>query len=180
MVKARGSGSRRRPEPPFLEVARVLRPWGVRGEVKVELLTSNPQDLAPGQLVYVGDETAPHQVLTAHAQGDAWIVRLTGYDSPERAEVLRDHVLRIRRANAAPLKPNQYYRRQIIGLAVVTVEGDELGHVSDILETGANDVYVVEGPRGEILLTARAEVIRQVDLDAGCLRVVILPGLLPE
>jgi 16S rRNA processing protein RimM len=76
-----------------------------------------------------------------------------------------------------PLPSGRYYQRQIIGLGVVTDEGESLGEVVDILETGANDVYVVQGAQGEILLPAISSVIRQIDLDAGCLTVHLLEGL---
>jgi 16S rRNA processing protein RimM len=179
MAKKKGSGSRRRPEPEFLNVARVLRPWGVRGEMKVELLSSHAEDFAPGQRVYASEDRS-FEVLSARAQRGRWIIKLAGYDTPEQAEALRDVVLRIPRQAAAPLRPNEYYHEQIIGLSVVTVDGETLGQVTEILATGANDVYVVTGSRGEVLLPARAEVVRSVDLAAGRMIVSLLPGLLPE
>lgn len=179
MTKRKGSGSRRRPEPEFLNVARVLRPWGVRGEMKVEMLSSHPEDLSPGKRVYAGEDRS-FEVLSTRSQHGNWIINLAGCDTPEQAEALRDVVLRIPRQAAAPLRPNEYYHAQIIGLSVVTVDGEALGQVTEIVKTGANDVYVVTGPRGEVLLPARAEVVRSIDLDAGRMLVSLLPGLLPE
>ncbi len=180
MTKPKGSGSRQRPEPEFFEVGRVLRPWGVRGEVKVALLSSHPEDLSPGQRVFIGADSHPFQVHRVRAQGEALIVKLAECDSPAQAEALRGLVVHIERAAAAPLRPNEYYRYQIIGLSVLTLDGDNLGSVVDIIETGANDVYVVRGPRGEVLLPARVEVVKQIDLTAGRMLVSPLPGLLPE
>jgi len=180
MTTERGSGGRTQPEPVFLEVARVLRPWGVKGEVKVEILSSHPEDIAPGRRVYAGKERRVCEIQSARAQGSALIVKLAGYSTPEQAEALRGLHLYVERGSAGPLRPGEYYRHQIIGLAVVTVDGVELGKVEDILETGVHDVYVVRGPRGEVLLPARVEVIREVDLAAGVMRVALLPGLLPE
>ncbi len=68
---------------------------------------------------------------------------------------------------------------QAIGLAVYTDEDEHLGEVPDVLETGANDVYVVQGPRGEILLPAIDECIVDVDIDAGRMTVRLMDGLLP-
>ena len=180
MTATRGSGGRAQPEPEFLEAARVLRPWGVRGEVKVEILSSHPEDIAPGRQVYVGEERRVCEIQGARAQGDSLIVKLAGYSTPEQAEALRGLHLYIDRSSARLLRPREYYRHQIIGLAVVTLDGAHLGKVEEILETGVHDVYVVRGPRGEVLLPARVEVIREIDLAAGVMRVALLPGLLPE
>ncbi len=163
-----------------MRVARVLRPWGVRGDMKVEVLTSHPEDLAPGQRVFLGEEHRPYEVRRARAQGDSMIIGLQGCDSPEQAEALRGLTIYLARSAAAPLGPNEYYHHQIIGLTVVTEDGEDLGKVEDVLETGANDVYVVRGSRGEVLLPARVEVVKQVDLAAGTLRVSLPPGLLPQ
>ncbi|HET7087121.1 MAG TPA: ribosome maturation factor RimM [Anaerolineae bacterium] len=180
MTATRGSGGRAQPEPEFLEVARVLRPWGVTGEVKVKILSSHPEDIAPGRQVYVGEDRRACEIQGARAQGDYLIVKLAGYSTPEQAEALRGLHLYIDRGSASPLRPREYYRHQIIGLAVVTLDGADLGKVEEILETGAHDVYVVHGPRGEVLLPARVEVIRDIDLASGVMRVSLLPGLLPE
>jgi 16S rRNA processing protein RimM len=71
----------------------------------------------------------------------------------------------------------EFYAREVIGLKVRTIDGEELGEVTEILVTGANDVYVVQGPRGEILLPARVEVIKGIDVEAGVMTVELLPGL---
>jgi 16S rRNA processing protein RimM len=64
-----------------------------------------------------------------------------------------------------------------VGLAARTAEGEDLGTVTEVLQTGSNDVYVVQGPRGEVLLPATREVIKKIDLDARTLVVQLLPGL---
>ena len=77
----------------------------------------------------------------------------------------------------APLAPGLYYHHQLIGLAVYTEEGEHLGELAEVLETGANDVYVVNGPQGELLLPVIADVIRGVDLEDHRLTVHLLDGL---
>jgi 16S rRNA processing protein RimM len=71
----------------------------------------------------------------------------------------------------------EFYAREVIGLKVRTIEGEALGEVTEILVTGANDVYVVKGERGETLLPARVEVIKGIDVEAGTMTVELLPGL---
>ena len=163
-----------------MEVGRVLRPWGVRGEVKIEVLASRLADVERARRVYLGEEARPFDVQRARSQRGAMQLKLTGCDTPEQAEVLRGLVVSIALRDASPLRPNQYYHHEIIGLEVVTLEGAALGRIVEILETGANDVYVTRGPRGDVLIPARVEVVKQIDLDAGQVRVMLLPGLLPE
>jgi 16S rRNA processing protein RimM len=76
-----------------------------------------------------------------------------------------------------PLPEGEYYAHDLIGLDVLTVEGEALGRVNDILFTGANDVYVVVGPRGQILLPAIADVVERIDLSAGQIVVRLMDGL---
>jgi 16S rRNA processing protein RimM len=80
---------------------------------------------------------------------------------------------------AAPLRKGQYFHHQIIGLGVWTAEGDELGSVEEILETGANDVYLVRrADGGEVLLPAIRDVIQEIDIEHGRMVVRLIPGLL--
>lgn len=180
MAKRKGSGSGSLPEPDFLTVARVLRPWGVRGDVKIELLASHPDDLMGAKQVYLGEARTPFDVQSVRAHGGALLLKLAGCETPEQADAFRNQTIAIARADAAPLRANQYFHHQILGLNVFTVEGEPLGQIVEIIETGANDVYVVHGSRGEVLLPARAEIIRHIDLDAGQMTIALLPGLLPE
>ncbi|MGH8630164.1 MAG: ribosome maturation factor RimM [Burkholderiales bacterium] len=180
MAKPEGSGNRRRPEPEFLEIGRVLRPWGVQGEVKIEVLASRPEEVKRARRVYLGEEARPFDVQRARSQRGAMLLKLAGCDTPEQADALRGLPVSIAFRDATPLRPHQFYQHQIIGLQVVTPEGDDLGQIVEILETGANDVYVVRGRRGEVLLPARVEVVKRVDLEAGQMIVSLLPGLLPD
>ena len=77
-----------------------------------------------------------------------------------------------------PLAEDEYYAHQLIGLDVLTVDGQDLGRISDVLYTKANDVFVVLGPQGEILLPAIADVVEGVDLEKGLVTVRLMPGLI--
>jgi 16S rRNA processing protein RimM len=178
MAERKGSGKRRVPEPHYLAVARVLKPWGVRGELKLEVLTDFPEKLGRLSRVYLGPEAVPHPVARFHWHSGELLLLLADVRDREAAETLRGQLVQIAREDAVPLEADQFYEHQIIGLSVVTTEGEPLGQVVEVLATGANDVYVVQGHRGEILLPARAEVVREIDLDAGTMTVALLPGLL--
>ena len=96
------------------------------------------------------------------------------------AEALAGAELFVDAEALCPLPEGVFYNYQLIGLKVVSARGETLGRVEDIVETGARDVIVVHGDRGEVLLPSIPQVIRRVDLEAGIIEVELLPGLLPE
>jgi len=163
--------------PELLAVGRVLRPHGVRGELLLEVLTDLPEHLEAVKTVYLGDTAEPHALEHVRFHRGRLLIQLA--DCPDRnaAEAFRGELVQIRMDAAAPPPPGSYYYHQIIGLQVVTEEGEPLGEVVEILETGANDVYVVQGASGEILLPALRSVIRGIDLDAGRMTVRLMEGL---
>ncbi len=166
--------------PSHLIVGRVLAPWGRRGEVRVEILTDFPERFSQLEEVLVGDERVPYRLEAARLQRGYAILKLFGVDATEEAEALRGALLYIPVSEAMPLEAGQYYQYQILGLDVWTVAGRHLGRVSEILETGANDVYVVRQDGREVLIPAVADVVQEVDLERQRLVVTLPPGLLEE
>lgn len=157
-----------------LVVGAILAPHGLRGEFKLRLQTDDPEHLLTLKRLYLGDETAPRTVLSARMhQGNA-LLRLQGISSPETVERLRGTALSIRASDARPLAPNEYFLFQIIGLEVFTEAGERLGKVTDLMETGANDVLVVTPDEGaDILLPSHPDVVLSMDPAAG--KVVVRP-----
>ncbi len=165
-------------EPKFLVIGEILKPWGYRGEVKVQVLTDFPKRLNKLKTVYLGADARAIQVERARLHSGAALFKFAGYDTPEAAAKLRGQIVQIPIEEAAPLREGQYFHHQIIGLDAVTTEGETLGKVQEIIETGANDVYIVRREDGrEILLPAVETVIQEVDLEKGRLVVHLLPGL---
>jgi 16S rRNA processing protein RimM len=103
------------------------------------------------------------------------LITVEGYHDRDTAEALRGELVSIKLEDAAPLGPGEYYHHQIIGLSVITDEGEQLGTVAEIITTGANDVYVVRGQAGEVLLPAIQSVIRKIEPPR--MVVHLLPGL---
>lgn len=133
--------------------------------------------------VYIGrDGTEPRQMsfTLVSRQKEQIICRLGGIESREEAEKLRKMLLMIPREEAVQLPPGHYYVFDLVGLAVYTEDGEYLGRVKEVLQPGANDVYVVEAVAsdGDILLPAIRDVILDVDLSRGQMSVRLLPGLL--
>jgi 16S rRNA processing protein RimM len=173
------------PEPRYLVVGRVLRPHGVRGEVKIAIHTGYPERLVIHEFFYLShphmpDVVQPYPVERVRVRADVALVKFGGCDSRNDAEELRGMWVQVPVEKAAPLEPGEYYQYQLVGMSVETEGGEWLGQVADVLETGANDVYLVLGPYGEVLLPAIEEVVRTIDMDARCMVVHLLPGLLNE
>ena len=162
----------------YLVVGEVLKPFGFRGEVKIQVLTDYPNRLLKHKTVYIGPNAREFQVASARSHGSYILMKFVGFDTDASVAKLRGEVVKIPVADAAKLKKNQYYHHQIIGLNVVTQDGESLGTIQEILETGANDVYLVRTPQGkEILLPAIKDVVKKIDLDAGQMTIVLVPGL---
>lgn len=184
-----GGGTRRRrrstpePVPPadetrFLAIGEVAAPRGVRGELRVRILTDFPERFKRLHTAYVGEEHTPFEVERTRRFQDAVLVKLRGIDTPEAARALVKTLIYVPEAEAVPLQEDQYYWYQIIGLEVWTVEGRRLGEVTDILATGSNDVYIVRGEGGEVLVPAIEDVVTSIDLAARRIIVQPLEGML--
>jgi 16S rRNA processing protein RimM len=158
-------------------VGRVLRAWGIRGDLKIAPFTDRPEDFKLYPAVFVGPQRQRYAVQSFRPYQSNWLLHLTGVESRNEAEALHGQEILIETAQR-PRQAGEFYAREVVGLKVRTVEGAELGEVTEILVTGANDVYVVKGDRGEVLLPARVEVIKRIDVEAGVMTVELLPGLL--
>ena len=168
-------------EPAFSAIGRVRRPHGVRGEVLVELLTDFPEHLDRGVIVFAGEDHQPLMIRSTRVHKDSLLLTFEGIDNPEQAGRFRNEFLYSLARERLPLPEGEYYHDELIGLNVVTEEGERLGQVTEILETGANDVFVVRHPGGdEILLPAISEVVLDVDLHKAEMRIHLIPGMLDE
>ncbi len=158
----------------------MLKSWGVRGEIKIEILTEFPDRFASLHRVFLGDDAKPFSVERTRLLGGAKaaLLKLQGIDSPETAAKLRDQLVQIARQDAVPLPKGKLYLYQLIGLRVCTVEGEDLGEITDVLDIGANDVYVVRQESREILIPAIEDVVKEISLERGQVVVQLLPGLI--
>jgi 16S rRNA processing protein RimM len=178
-VKSRihGSGGKASPEPNFFVVGRVLRAWGIRGDLKIASFTDRPEDFTQYRSIWVGPQRKRYDVKSFRPYQGTWLLHLIGVESRSEAEALHGQEILIV-VTQRPRQEGEFFAREVIGLKVCTIDGEDLGEVVEILVTGANDVYVVNGPRGEILLPARVEVIKGIDVEIGVMTVELLPGLL--
>lgn len=145
----------------------------------MKIITDYPEKLLQIETLYVGPDHLPYRVRRMRRHFDGMIIQLDGVADRNAAEALREMMVYIHISDAVPLEEGEYYLFQIEGIRVVTDEGLELGHLTNLIETGANDVYVITGPQGqEILIPAIPEVIQEVDTAGGVMTVHLLDGLM--
>ena len=173
------------PEPRYLVVGRVLRPHGVRGELRVGILTAYPERLVLHAHFLLAAPDSPevvrrYPVEKMRQHKGVLLLKSGGCDDRNAAEELRGMLVQIPIEDAVPLEEDEYYHFQLVGVTVETEGGERLGQVVDVVETGANDVYVVRGPRGEVLLPAIDDVVLDLDLESRRMVVRPLPDMLAE
>jgi 16S rRNA processing protein RimM len=165
------------PVPPdFLVVGKVLRPWGLRGHVRVECISEFPWRFRAKSRFLIKGES--YICETSRRLRHIAFLKFQGIDSPEQARSLAGLDLEVPIEEVPPLPSGRYYQFQVIGLEVWTTQGEWLGCVTDILATGSNDVYIVKGEGSEVLIPAIADVVKELNPRAGRITVEAIPGLL--
>ncbi len=172
-------------KPSYLLLGEILRPHGVRGELRMRVLTDYPQRIAELETVYLADTTEPTTPKAYHVQGmrmngDYVLLKLREIPDRTEAEWLRGLFVLVDMEHAIPLEEGEFYLYQLLGLNVQTDDGEALGKLVDVLETGANDVYVVNSPQyGEVLIPVIDQIIISTNIEAGLVVVHLPEGLLP-
>lgn len=169
------------PEPLYLVVGKVLRPHGIRGELRMDIMTDYPERLVPGRMVYLGEEHRPFEIEAVRKHQGLLLLKLKQCNDRTMAESFYNAFVYVRLTDAVPLEEGEYYHFQLIGMRVETESGEYLGEITEVLDAqGANDVYVVQGPRGEILIPGIQDVVRVLDVAARRMVIVPVPGLLGD
>ena len=159
-------------------IGRILKPFGVRGAVRVESLSDVPgrfESLEQVTLSASGGRKRQARVVEVRRAGTQYLVTLDAFSSPEEAAVWRDALLAIPDSAARPQRDGQYYEFMLRGLAVRTEAGEALGTIEEIIETPANHVFVVRDGTHERLVPALKQVVLAVDTEARTMT-VRLPG----
>lgn len=175
-----GSSGSRRPELHYLAIGRIIRAHGLRGEVSVAVLTEFPERFETTEWVYLGNEfeAAPYRLVSYRWHRRNILLTLAEVNNRTQAEALQGQFVQVPLDQAVSLPEGVYYLYQLIGLQVKTTEGQSLGVITEVMETGANDVYVVKHDDRELLLPAIPDVIKSVDIANGLMIVQLIEGLI--
>ena len=164
----------------LLQVGVVTTTHGVRGEVKVFPTTDDPARFKKLKNVILDDGKTQRDMEISGVKffKNMVILKFKDLDDMNEAQKLRQAKLFVTRDNAVELQENEYFIADLIGMQVVSDEGEELGEISDVLQTGANDVYVIQQEKqADILVPAIKDCIINVDLEQNIMTVHLLPGL---
>lgn len=166
----------------FFRVGVIANTHGIRGEVKVFPTTDDVERFKWLKDVYLdtGKEKIKLEVAGVRFFKNLVIVKFKGIDNINDIEKYKGKDLLVTREDAVPLEEDEYYISDILGAGVYTEDGKIFGKLEDVLETGANLVYVVKHNGKEVLLPAIPDCVKDVDVDAHKVVVSILPGLLDE
>lgn len=168
----------------YLSVGLVLKPRGLKGEIKVKPLTDDERRYDSLQTIYLKDVDYRelHIVSRCYEKGFVFL-KLKGFETIESVMPLRNQYLWIPRYMARKLPKDTFFITDLLGCRVETMTGESLGKITDVQETGSNDVYIVRGgPLGEVLIPALKKVVTLIDIPSKLVRVDLtdMEGLLPD
>ena len=161
--------------PADVVVGRILKPVGLQGEVRVGVASDAPKRFVPGAVLHI--EGNPYHILSMRPMPKGLVLKLEGVNSYSEAAALRDKALYVEESQVPPAPQGSYYHYQVLGMQVYTREEEYLGEVTEIIQTGSNDVYVLtKGERG-VLVPAVDSVVMEIDVKAGRMTVDLPEGL---
>ncbi len=167
--------------PDTVIIGKIVGVHGIKGYVKVHCEAESFSVFAPGHTVIVRNSKGGSRVMEivdARPQGRKQLLLLKGISDRNLAETLPGSDLLVEKSSLPDLEPDTYYWSDIAGMSVISVDGRHVGTVTSLIETGSNDVYVVQTPdAGEILIPAIASVVLEIDLNRKIMRVDIPEGL---
>jgi 16S rRNA processing protein RimM len=165
--------------PVFVVIGKFRKPHGIRGEVRMTVLTDFPELIEVGSTIYAGQTYQEYTIKSLRWHGGDLLVALEELPDRTAVEIFRNIMVHMKSEDMPEPPEGEYYTHQLVGLEVVTDQGEKLGRIKEVLFTGANDVYLVESAGGkELLLPAIDQVVLEIDLEARVVKVHIIPGLL--
>jgi 16S rRNA processing protein RimM len=165
----------------YIRIGYITNVLGIKGELKVEPLTSNTDRFYGLEYCYIDTGKGRLKVCPEYHRAyknKLIIIKLKGYDSIDKVQQFKGKYLEVDRDNLAKLQEGSYYIFDIVDCTVYTNDGLEIGKVVDVLQPGGNDVYVVAGKRGEVLIPALRHVVKHIDIENKVIRVDLPEGLM--
>jgi 16S rRNA processing protein RimM len=170
-------------EKDLLPIGRVVKPHGVKGKIKVDYYGESLNGFPIDREIFIKNPAGrlqAYEILEATPHPPYLILQLKGIERREGVEPLIRKEIFLKRKSLPDLPEGEYYWVDILGMVVETENGKGIGRVKEILPTGANDVFVIEGKRREVFLPATEEVIQSVDIKKRRIRVIRMEGLWEE
>ena len=162
------------------QVGIIVKPQGVKGEVKVKILSPRPERFYDLEKVYIRfDKLQTCLIENIRISNGLVFLKLAKIDSRNDAELLRNKEILISEDQLIDLEENEYFVHDLIGCQVVSEEGLKIGEIEDIIQNSSNDIYIVKNQQGqEVLIPAINDVVKDVDINARQVTIHVLEGLL--
>lgn len=162
------SGSLKNSEPEFLVAGKLRKSHGLNGEMWIEVLTDYPELFNQDIPVFISEKFKEILVKSFRQAGKLGLIRFEGFDTSESLRAFNNEYLYFESKNMPALQEEEYYHHELIGLEVRDENGEVLGTLTEILETGANDVYVITLRDGkkDLLIPAIKSVIQKIDIES--------------
>lgn len=162
--KELNTGSPQKGEPFYIAIGKLRRSHGIQGEILMDILTDFPTRFKAGVVVFVGKNHTPHTIRSFRLTGDASLIAFEGFETCEAVGIFRNQLVYGALEDSPKLSEGEFYHHEILGMQVLDESGKLLGTLSEILQTGANDVYVVtDSEKNEMLLPAIKSVILSIE-----------------
>jgi 16S rRNA processing protein RimM len=160
------AGSEEINEPAFLVLGKLRKAHGVYGEITMEIYTEMLELLDPGRIVLIGETHLAYTILTTRWKQDLLLVKFKNIQDRTQVSKLTNQLVFVKSSDLPPLSDEEVYYHQLIGLQVYDVENQYLGILKEILQTGANDVYIIQDGLGnEVLIPAVEDMILDINLE---------------
>jgi len=160
--REKNNGSSNSGEPLFLIIGKIRKAYGLKGEIFMEVLTDFPERVKPGKIVFIGNEKAEQQIETVRKHQNGLLIKFRNLNDRKGIQSIQNNLIYVPATDLPKLDKNRYYFHELIGMRIQTEEGKKIGTVSEILETGANDVLVIKQEEKEVLIPFIKEVILDV------------------
>lgn len=162
----------------YIQVGKIVNTHGIKGDVKVLPLTDDAHRFDDLKKVYIGDDKLKLEITkVAYIKGNV-LLKFKRYDNINDVEKFKNLIVWVDEEDKLKLPEDSYFLHDIIGLSVYLLDGTLLGKVKDILQPGANDVYVVKGESGEHLIPAIKNVVKEINIEQQKIVIDAIEGLL--
>lgn len=166
-----------------IRIGEIINVHGIKGGLKVRHLTDDPERFFELDHLYIEDPRTKKMqgfdIEEARIHKGFVILYLKGYDNINKVEHWKNCHIFIDRSQRKTLEEDTYFIQDLIGLEVKSEQEGSLGVLEDVIQAGSNEVYVIRGPYGEVMIPAAKEFIKEVDIDRGTMRVELIEGMLP-
>jgi 16S rRNA processing protein RimM len=164
------------PEPEYITIGTVVSPWGLHGQMKVDVETDFPQRFSAASRVFINSQAKV--IESVSWQRGRAVIKVEGVDTEDEAAKLSGTLVEIHHSQLFTLDEGEYYHFQLVGLRVETTDGEVIGEVTEIMTMASADIYVVKGQDGDILIPAIDEVVKSVEPERGVIVIEPVDGLL--